>query len=163
MADYAGAVAAIKSRLAAAWIDAAGQPLTLIVYANHRPEPPFPPIDPTTGNPAPVVVCEVTGTRSDVHTFGDAGNRFFQYDGLIILHVLVAINEGVSRAQALAVQAGEIFRAATFYQDPNGSYVRTVAPYPPDGGGAAELEGVDAGGTLYRVTVSIPFKYFHRA
>jgi hypothetical protein len=55
-----------------------------------------------------------------------------------------------------------IFRTATFYQDSNGSYVRTIAPNPPDGGGTAQLEGTDAV-SLFRVTVTIPFSYYHRA
>jgi hypothetical protein len=162
MPDYVGAVAAIKARLVAQWVDGSGSPLTAIAYANHRPEPPFPPIDPKTGNIAPFLICEVAGANSDVHTFGAAGNRFFIYQGLILLHVLVTINEGADRALTLAVKAGEIFRAATFYEDANGSYVRTVAPNPPDGG-ASDVEGMDVGQSLFRVTMSVPFQYFHRA
>jgi hypothetical protein len=161
--DYPGAVAAIKARLAAQWVDGGGNPLTLIVYTNKQPEPPFPPIDAKTGNPAPVLVCEVAGSQSNIETFGTPGNRFFLYQGLILLHVLVALDEGVDRAQALAVQAGEIFRAATFYQDANGAFVRTVAPNPPDGGGSAELEGLEVASSLFRVSVSVPFSYYHRA
>lgn len=156
MPDYAGAVAAIKARLIANWTS------TLIVYVNKQPEPPFPPIDPATGNPAPFLICEVSGTKSEVYTFGNSGNRFFCYDGLILLHILVPMDEGTDRAQELAVTAGEIFRAATFYVDANGSYIRTIAPNPPDGGSAADLEGVPAGSS-FRVTVSCPFQYFHRA
>lgn len=162
MPDYAGAVAAIKARLAAQWVDGSGKPLTLVVYVNKQPEPPFPPIDPSTGNPAPFLVCEVSGTKSDPYTFGNLGNRFFVYDGLIILHMLVPLDDGTDRAEQLAVNAGEIFRTATFYVDANGSYVRTIAPNPPDGGSAAAIEGVQAGAT-FRVTVTIPFQYFHRA
>lgn len=156
MPDYAGAVAAIKARLVANWTT------TAIVYVNKQPEPPFPPIDPVTGNPAPFLVCEVSGTKSDPYTFGDVGNRFFCYDGLIILHVLVPLDDGDERAQQLAVSAGEIFRAQTFYVDANGSYLRTIAPNPPDGGSAADIEGVQAGNT-FRVTTSIPFQFFMRA
>lgn len=156
MPDYAGAVAAIKARLVASWTQ------TLIVYVNKQPDQPFPIIDPNTGNPAPFLVCEVAGTKSDPYSFGNLGNRFFCYDGLILLHVLVPIDDGDARAQQLAVTAGEIFRAATFYIDANGSYIRTIAPNPPDGGSAANIEGVQAGNT-FRVTVSTPFQYFHRA
>jgi len=162
MPDYAGAVAAIKARLVSQWVDGSGNPTSLIVYVNKQPDPPFPPIDPNTGNPAPFLVCEVSGTKSDPYTFGNLGNRFFVYDGLILLHVLVPIDEGDARAQQLAVNAGEIFRAATFYIDANGSYIRTIAPNPPDGGSAANIEGIQAGNT-FRVTVSCSFQYFHRA
>lgn len=162
MPDYAGAVAAIKSRLTTLWVDGSGNPLNPIAFANKRPEPPWPPIDPATGNPQPVLICEVVGTRGAPYSFGNVGNRFFVYEGLIVLHALVQIDEGPDRATQLAVSASEIFRAATFYQDANGSYVRTIAPNPPDGGGSAEIEGVDVG-NLYRVTATIPFEYFHRA
>jgi hypothetical protein len=165
MPDYSGAVAAIKARLASQWVDGSGNPKTLIVYVNKQPEPPFPPIDPVTGNPAPFLVCEVIGTKSDVHTFGNAGNRFFLYDGLIILHMIVPIDEGTDRAEQLVGAAAEIFRSSTFYQDANGSYVRTIAPNPSDGGLGRKLmylEGVQAGAD-FGVTVTIPFQYFHRA
>jgi hypothetical protein len=156
MPDYPGAVAAIKAQLAAGWTQ------TVIATVNKQPEPPFPPVDPVTGNPAPVLICEVIGTQSDVYSFGNPGNRFFRYDGLILLHILVPIDEGDARAQTLAVAAGDLFRALTFYQDANGSYIRTIAPNPPDGGGKADIEGLQIGPS-FRVTVSVPFQYFHRA
>lgn len=162
MPDYFGAVSAIKVRLVEQWVDGNSNPLTLIVYVNAQPEPPFPPIDQSTGNPAPFLVCEVAGIKSDPYTFGNVGNRFFVYDGLILLHVLIPINDGTDVAQQLAVTAGEIFRTATFYVDANGSYIRTIAPNPPDGGSAADLEGVTAGNT-FRVTVTVPFQFFLRA
>jgi hypothetical protein len=161
MPDYAGAVAAIKARLVANWVTG-DTPTTLIVYVNEQPEPPFPPIDRASGNPAPFLICEVAGTHSDIYSFGSPGNRFFVYDGLILLHVLAPINEGTARAQQFAVAAGEIFRCQTFYVDANGSYLRTVAPNPPDGGSKAEIEGLQIGAS-FRVTVSIPFQFFMRA
>lgn len=156
MPDYAGAVASIKARLVANWTT------TAIAYVNKQPEPPFPPIDPLTGNPAAVLICEVVGTQSNPYTFGKSGNRFFLYDGLIILHILVPVDEGDDRAQTLALAAGEIFRTATFYVDANGSYVRTMAPNPPDGGSKTDVEGVQVGAS-FRVSISIPWQYFHRA
>lgn len=162
MPDYAGAVAAIKARLVAQWVDGGGNPKNLIVYVNKQPEPPFPPIDPMTGNPAPFLVCEVAGSSSDPYTFGNTGNRFFVYRGLILLHVLVPIDEGTDRAEQMAVSAAEIFRTATFYVDANGSYIRTMAPGPPDGGSAANIEGVQAGNS-FRVTTATPFEFFLRA
>lgn len=160
MPDYPGAVAAIKAMFVAGWVDGSNNPKTPVFYVNKQPDPPFPPVDAATGNQAPCIVMEVTGSRSGVYTFGNAGNRFFVYDGLIILHCLVAINDGDETAQQTAVDAAEIFRAQTFYVDPNGSYIRTIAPNPPDGGSAAE--GVQAGSS-WRSTCSVPFQYFHRA
>ncbi len=162
MSDYFGAVSAIKARLVEQWVDGGGSPKTLIVYVNKQPDPPFPPIDPISGNPAAFLVCEVAGTRSDPYTFGNIGNRFFIYDGLILLHVLVPIDEGTDHAQQLAVAAGEIFRTVTIAIGADGSYVRTIAPNPADGGSSADLEGVQ-GGNTFRVTVSIPFQFFMRA
>lgn len=161
MPDYAGAVAAIKAQAVTQWVTTMGNPPSSIVYVNKQPDPPFPPIG-ANGNPSPFLICEVSGTKSEAYTFGNLGNRFFCYDGLILLHVLVPLDEGTDRAQELAVQVGEIFRGATFYVDANGSYIRTISPNPPDGGSKAELEGVQAGAS-FRVTVSIPFQYFHRA
>lgn len=162
MPDYAGAVAAIKALVVTQWVTTMGYPSTSIAYVNKQPDPPFPPIDPVTGNPAPVLICEVAGTVSDVHTFGSVGNRFFLYEGLISLHILVPIDEGDARAQTLAITAAEVFRGNTFYVDANGSFIRTVAPNPPDGGSKAEIEGLQIGAS-FRVTVTIPFSYFHRA
>lgn len=162
MADYPGAVAAIRARLAEQWVDGGGAARSLIVEAGKRPEPPFPPIDPATGNEAPFLAIEIAGSRSDTLTYGTPGNRFFVYDGLILLHALTPMNEGSARAQQLACDAGEIFRAATFYQQPSGGYIRTIAPNPPGPGSSSPLEGVEAG-PFYRVTVSVPFQYFHRA
>lgn len=162
MPDYAGAVAAIKARAVSQWTGVLGYPSTSIAYVNKQPEPPFPPIDPATGNPAPVLVCEVAGTKSDPYTFGNVGNRFFVYDGLIILHVLVPIDEGDERASQVASNVAETFRAATFYVDANGSYVRTITPNPPDGGSKADVEGIQIGAS-FRVTVTTLFQYFHRA
>jgi hypothetical protein len=161
MADYAGAVAAIKALLVSNWVTG-GQPTSLIVYANTQPEPPFPPINPKTNNPAAFLVCEVSGTKGDPHTFGNAGNRFFLYSGLIVLHALVPINDGTANAEQLAVNAAEIFRTATFYVDANGSFIRTTAPNPPDGGSGADLEGLQAG-SYFRVSCTVPFFYYHRA
>lgn len=162
MPDYAGAVAAIKARAVSQWTGVLGYPLTSIANINKQPEPPFPPIDTATNNPSPVLVLEIAGIKADPYTFGNVGNRFFVYDGNIHLHVLVPIDEGSDRAEQTAVTAGETFRAATFYVDANGSYVRTLAPNPPDGGGRADIEGLQIGAS-FRVTVSIPFQYFHRA
>lgn len=162
MPDYAGAVAAIKARLVSQWVDGSGNPTTPIYYANKQPDLPFPPISSTTGNQEPCIICEVTGSKSDIYTFGNAGNRFWIYDGLIVLSCLVAINDGDQTAQSTALAAAEIFRAQTFYVDANGSYIRTVAPNPPDGGTTAAIEGVQAGSS-FRCTCTIPFQYFHRA
>lgn len=156
MPDYPGAEAAIETRLKTGWTQ------TLIAFVNKQPPPPFPPIDPVTEKQAPCIVLELAGSDSNVATFGDPGNRFYRYSGVILIHALVRIDDGTANARAIAVAAAEIFRSALFYQDANGSYVRTGAPNPPDAGGKAEIDGVQVGNS-YRVTCSVPFEYFHRA
>jgi hypothetical protein len=162
MPDYPGATASIEARLTQQWVDGSNNPITLIVFENKQPDPPFPPVDPLTSNAAPFLVCEIAGSSGAPYSFGNTGNRFFVYDGLIVLHVLVPIDSGRSRARQLAFNVGEIFRTALFYVDANGSYIRTIAPNPPDSGGKAEIEGLQLGPS-YRVTVTVPFQYFHRA
>ena len=161
MPDYAGAIAAIKAQLVAGWVTG-GNPTSVIVYANKQPAPPFPPINPATNNQAAFLICEVVGSKSDIYSFGSAGNRFFEYFGLIILHAMVPIDDGTANAEQMAVNAAELFRTSVFYVDANGSYVRTGAPNPPDAGSTTPIEGVQAG-NCFRVTCTIPFWYFHRA
>lgn len=149
MADYAGAVAAIKQRLADNWST------TPITYQNEDPEQPFPP---TRGNGslAPWVNLEIMGEGSSIWTFGTIGNRGWRYPGTIHVHVFVPVGEGTDQAFEYAVSIGEIFRAAKFYDDGLGSYVRSLSPQV-DGGGSGDDDGA-----WFRVTMSVDFIYWHR-
>ena len=161
MPDYAGAVAAIKAKLVAGWVTG-GNPTSVIVYPNKQPAQPFPPIDSVTNNQAAFLICEIVGLKSEPYSFGSSGNRFFYYSGLILLHAMVPIDDGTANAEAMAVNAAELFRTQLFYVDANGSYIRSGAPNQPDGGSSSSIEGVQAG-NCFRVTCSVPFSYFHRA
>ena len=149
MADYAGAKAAIKSRLSTNWTT------TRITYQNEDPAEPWPPKR-ANESPAPWVNLEITGTGSQIWTFGTDGNRGWRYDGIIQVHVFVPTGEGIELADQYAVTIGEIFRAAKFYDDGLGSYVRTLAPQV-DGGGSGSDDG-----KWFRTTMTVDFTYWHR-
>lgn len=149
MADYAGAKAAIRSRLEANWTT------TRITYQNETPAAPWPPKR-ASGSPAPWVNLEIIGNGSHLWTFGTDGNRGWRYDGVIMVHVFVPVGEGIEQADEYAVAIGEIFRAAKFYDDGLGSYVRTLSPQL-DGGGSGDDDG-----KWFRVTMSVDFTYWHR-
>ena len=148
MADYAGAKAAIKARLAANWTT------TRITYQNEDPEQPWPPVR-ENGSPAPWVNLEIIGRGSQIWTFGTTGNRGWRYDGDIHVHVFVPVGEGIELADQYAVTIGEIFRAAKFYDD-GSSYVRTLSPEIDDG------DSGDDDGKWFRVSMSVDFTYWHR-
>jgi hypothetical protein len=150
MADYAGALAAIKARLVAGWTT------TRITFQNEQPEQPWPPKR-ANGSAAPWVNLEVMSTGSQIWTFGTVGNRGWRYDGFISVHVFTPVGEGVEQAFQYAVTIGEIFRAAEFYEDGNGNYIRTLAPQI--GGGESGSDD----GKWFRVTMTVDFTYWHRA
>lgn len=146
MADYAGAVAAIKQRMAANWTT------TPIAFQNESPPPDT---DPNTGVPIPYVYFEVIGNTSDLRGMGKPGDHIWLYAGLIAAHVFVPVNSGTDLAQQYAVAIGEIFRAKGA-GDFGGIDVRTWSPRT-DGG---ESDADD--GNWFRVTCRIPFEYLHR-
>lgn len=141
MADYAGALAAIRSRLEANWT------ATPITFQNENQDPP-------SGDAW--INLEVVGTGSGIMTTGKAGDRAWAYDGLIHAHVFVPFGWGAAPAFEHAVALGEIFRAAKFYDETAGHCVRTLSPMV-DGGGSGDDDG-----NWFRVTMSIEFTYWHR-
>lgn len=145
MADYAGAVAAIKARMAENWTT------TPVVYQNAANA-----YDPSANTQAAWVYFEVIGSSSGLRGVGTPGDHVWLYRGFIAAHVFVPINTGTEIAQQYAVNIGEIFRAKGFYEAGNGAQVRTWSPRT-DGG---ESDADD--GNWWRVTCTIPFEYFHR-
>lgn len=151
MADYAGAVAAIRDYFVARWVDGSTA-RTPIAFQNEA----F--ADQTTA----WVMFEVIGETSELRGAGTPGSHVWLYRGSIFVHVFVPKNEGAAQANALAVAAGEIFRAKQFYDDDPGCAVRTgVGPEGEgprvDGGGS----GADDG-NWWRVTCVIPFEFYYR-
>lgn len=145
MADYAGAVAAIKARMAANWTT------TPIVYQNAKNE-----YDPGANDQQPWVFFEVLGSSSGLRGVGMPGSHVWLYRGFIMAHVFVPVNSGTDTAQQYAVTIGEIFRAKEFYNDTPPACVRTWSPQTD--GGADDSED----GKWWRVTCSIPFEFYYR-
>lgn len=149
MADYAGAKAAIRSRLEAGWTT------TRITYQNEQPAAPWPPVD-VDGVLLPWVNLEIASLGSQIWTFGTKGNRGWRYNGIIYVHVFTPVGGGDAQANDLAVAAGEIFRAAKFYDNGAGSYVQSLSPQVDDGDSGSD------DGNWFRVTTSVDFTYWHR-
>lgn len=162
MADYAGAVAAIKARFLTYWVNGAVRK-TPIAFQNETPNDgavppvalPWPPND-ASGNPTPWVYFEVIGNGSEQRGVGLPGDNIWLYRGGIFIHVIAPKGYGVETSHALVVAAGEIFRAKTFYNDGLGAKV--VCGSPQTDGGASDADN----GNWFRLTCFIPFEYFHR-
>lgn len=150
MPDYAGAKAAIRARLVAGWNT------TPITYQNEQPGTPWPPVD-ANGVLLPWVHLEIVSTGSElIGASGKAGNRVWNYFGRILVHVFVPVGTADADATSYALQIGELFRAAEFYNATPGFAVRTLAPEVDDG------DSSDDDGNWFRVTMSCPFTYWHR-
>lgn len=146
MADYAGAVAAIKARFAANWTS------TPIAYQNED----------FADQVVPWVYFEIINSTADLRGAGTPGAHVWLYRGNIFIHVFVPKGQGSAEATALAVAAGEIFRAQQFYDATPGCAVRTgVGPDGEgprvDGGGSAADDG-----NWWRVTCTVPFEFYYR-
>jgi hypothetical protein len=110
MADYAGAVAAMRARFVAAWEPA-----------------------------APWVYFEVIQTDSTERGVGLPGSKLWLTVGNIFVHLFVPLGYGLPEQLRLAGVAGEIFRAATFYVDNSvGAKVVSMAPSIPGGASNAD-------------------------
>ena len=151
MPDYAGAVAAIKTRLEDNWTT------TPIAHQNEAaPETPWPPVD-GDGKPTAWVYLEIIGNGSDQRAFGIPGSQLWLYRGHILVHVFVPIQDGSATAHTHAVAIGEIFRSAAFYRDEvAGAEVWTSGPWTD--GGAIDPDQ----GNWFRVTCTIPFEFYYR-
>jgi hypothetical protein len=150
MSDYAGAVAAIKTKFVTDWGST-----TRVAFVNQTPAAPWPP---RNGSNAlePWVLLSIEGAGAAHPGFGTPGNQVYLYNGLIYIHVYIPVGNDVAAAQTLAVAAGEIFRAQKLYDNGDGCYVRTWTPRV-DGGGPGSDDGV-----WFRVTAAVPFEYWHR-
>lgn len=151
MSDYAGAKAAIRARLEANWTT------TRITYENEVPDAPWPPVDADPDFPAllPWVHLEVAALQTRQRGAGVPGSQIWVTDGFIYVHVFVPANSAIETADQYAVTIGEIFRAKVFYNAGDGCYVRTWAPNV----GRGEPGSDD--GAYFRVSLSVPFEYWH--
>jgi len=154
MADYAGAVAAMRARFVANWT------VTKIEFQNETPQDadgvayhPWPPQD-DQGRSVPWVYFEVLATQSDIRGAGLPGNNIWLTRGFIYVHVFTPLGYGYADSLQLADAAGEIFRTQTFYQDGAGSKVLCMAPMTD--GGATDADD----GNWFRVTMAVPFEFY---
>ena len=157
MADYAGAVTAIKARMVEQW-KTGDLPRTPVVFQNASNA-----YDPSSDTDAPWVYFEVISSPTGgLRAAGSPGSLVWNYRGNIYAHVFYPINSGIDDVIAAAVAIGEIFRVKKFYDATEGCYVRTgIGPNGQgpsvDGGGSASDDG-----QWFRVTATIPFEYVHR-
>ncbi len=146
MADYVGALAAIKARVTGNWTT------TPLAFSNENmPDP-----KDTDGNPVPWVFFEIVSSGSDVVGSGVPGNQVIRYQGLIKCHVFVPTDTGIEVGFTHSVALGDIFKNQVFYNDTDGHYVRTLFPRIDEGTANSD------DGLWYSVTATIPFEYWHR-
>ncbi len=164
MANYAGAKAAIRDRLVESWT------ATRLTFQNESPAAPWPPQQPDPDNPdfpqfLPWAHLEIfTIPGGGIQGVGLPGNHASRTDGFIYVHVFVPAGTGDAVATGLAWEIGEIFRSKVFYQAAPGCYVRTWAPRVDEGGAATSASDIEHAntGVWFRVTMSVPFEYWHR-
>lgn len=161
MSDYPGAKAAIRQRLVDGWST------TRITFQNETPADPWPPTtgDPTFPDLAPWVHLEIASLPGGgMRGAGVPGSQVWATYGYIYTHVFVPAGTGDAVATQYATTIGELFRAKVFYDSGDGCYVRTWMPRVDEGGDAsdqADLAWTNTG-SWFRVTMSVPFEYWHR-
>lgn len=141
-----------------------------VVFENQQPAEPWPPVD---GDLVlqPWAMLETVGTGSELAGgSGTPGNRLWTDFGLIYFHAFIPVGEQESRAVAMAHRAGDIFRAAAFFDGPDGRRIRTLAPRVTGGGSATDgddwflVKGTNGDhGQWFRVSMSVEFTYWYRA
>lgn len=150
MADYAGAVAAIETRLSSNWTT------TPIGFENSD--------DPVqvngSGDLAPWVFCEIVSDRASIRGAGKPGSHVVIDEGFISATVFVPVGSGRATARQYAVSIGEIFRTKEFYNSDAGACVRT---WTPEIGPGNPATSENPSGNWWAVTVTIPFEFFHLA
>lgn len=144
MADYAGAVAAMRAHYEANF---AGVPTQF--QNEDPPQKPWPPAP-----KVPWCYFEVMQTQSDIRGAGLPGNQTWLTVGHIRIHVFAPKGYGFGDHLALAQSAGEIFRSKTLYQSSPGAKVLCMAPSVQGGDSTSD------DGNWFGITVSIPFEFY---
>jgi hypothetical protein len=144
MADWAGAVAAMQTRFRGAFAAAP------VEYQNE--DPPQNRWPPAPGKPW--VYFEVIQGQTALRGIGLPGNQTWLTTGHIVIHVFVPKGFGLIDHLAIAGQAGDVFRAATFYSDEPGAKVVCFGPSVQGGDSSSD------DGNWFGVTVAIPFDFY---
>lgn len=163
MGSYGAAKAAVRAALVAGWTT------TRIAYQNETPADPWPPTAVVPGSSFPqmqpwVYLEMATMPGQTIRGVGVPGDQLSQTNGMIYVHVFVPDGTGEATGTQYAEQIGELFRSKVPYNPGDGCYLRTWVPRVDEGGDAAaqsEIAGVNAG-NWFRVTMSVPFQYFHQ-
>lgn len=160
MGSYAAAKAAVRTRLDANWTT------TRIAYQNEVPASPWPPTTGSAGSMtfAPWVFLEISNLPARIHGAGKPGSIVTVTPGFILVHVFVPRGSGDATATQYAETIGEIFRNAKFYDAGDGCYARSWTPRVDEGGPAMSSGDIEMAnsGNYFRVTMSVPFEYWHR-
>ncbi|UGA47101.1 hypothetical protein HU230_0014085 [Bradyrhizobium quebecense] len=148
MADYAGAVAAMRAR----YVDG----LTAAPSSFQNEDPPQTPWPPQG---TPWCYFEVVETLRRKRGVGTPGNQTWLITGNIFVHVFVPKGYGFAAHLALAGQAGDLFKDATFYNAEPGACVRCW----DENGEGPTVQGGDSAsddGNWFGLVVVIPFQFF---
>lgn len=162
MGSYDGAKDAVKAALETGWT------ATRKAYQNETPADPWPPSAVVPGSSFPqlqpwVYLEMATMPGQTIRGVGVPGDQLSQTNGMIFVHVLVPAGTGDKLAGQYAEAIGELFRSKKLYEA-DGCYLRTWVPRVDDGGDAgaqSEIAGVNTG-NWFRVSMSVPFQYFHQ-
>jgi hypothetical protein len=121
-----------------------------VKYQNEDPpENPWPP------SPAkPWIYFEVIQAQTTLRGVGLPGSQTWLTVGHIFIHTYVPTGFGLADHLALAGKAGDVFRAATFYNDEPNTKVVCYGPSVQGGGSS------DDDGNSFGVTVAIPFEFY---
>ena len=154
MPDIAGAKKAIREKFENDWAELDFSPLAgpppVQLQNTEPPQTPWPPHE------FPWVYLEIIDTGNDLRGAGTPGNHAWLYTGTIFVHIFVPIDYGIDDVEQWAVKAGDIFKAQTFYNAP-GTGVKVICGAPALVGGGSDADK----GTWFRLTMSIPFEYYH--
>lgn len=163
MGSYADAKTAVRTLFDAGWTS------TRKVFQNEVPDAPWPPVAPAEGGSQfptllPFVFFEMaTMPGQSLRGIGLPGDQLSQVNGFIFAHVFVPADSGDATATTHAEAIGELFRSKLIYEA-DGCYLRSWVPRVDEGGDgatASEIAGINAG-SWFRVTMSVPFQYFHQ-
>ena len=145
MADWAGAVAAMRACFEGAFS------AVPVKYQNENPpENPWPPANPAK----PWIYFEVIQAQTALRGVGLPGSQTWLTVGHIFIHTYVPTGFGLAAHLALAGQAGDVFRAATFYNAEPGAKVVCYGPSVQGGDSSSD------DGNWFCVTVAIPFEFY---
>lgn len=166
MADWGGAVMAIKAQFLAQWVNG-GALKTPVGFPNEAIRNVDGSVFAGVGSPAaedgsplPWVFFRVLANGGIERGVGQPGAKIWLDRGLISISVFGPKNYGVDALRTLAVAAGNIFRASTLYRDDaSGAKIVCSAPTVDDGGEVSQTPI----GDQFPVTCSIPFEFFYQA